>query len=59
MPYAEAVLVVEADVDSQIDELVKAQVSSALSHHIPKDLQDELEGRQMELAEIQRALHNS
>jgi hypothetical protein len=50
---------VEADIERQIDEMLKQQVAENLERHIPKKLQDELAERKRELEEVQRALHNS
>jgi hypothetical protein len=50
---------VEADIETQIDEMVKAQVAENLEQYIPKTLQDELAERKLELEEVHRALHNS
>ena len=49
----------EAEIETQIDEMVKEQVAKNLDQHIPKTLQDELAERKQELEAVQRALHNS
>lgn len=49
----------EAEIETQIDEMLKEQVAENLERHIPKALQDELAERKQELEDVQRALHNS
>jgi len=50
---------VEREIAGQIDDLVKAQVSSCLHDHMPHDLQLEVTERKRELEELNLRLHNS
>ncbi|KIP08676.1 hypothetical protein PHLGIDRAFT_126872 [Phlebiopsis gigantea 11061_1 CR5-6] len=50
---------IEAGVLEQIDEIVKEKVAEELPRMMPKHLQDEVAYHRKQLAEVQRALHNS
>lgn len=50
---------VEAGVMEEIDEAVKEKVAEELPRMMPKYLQDEVANHRKQLAEVQRALHNS
>src|ERR1700720_2761017 len=51
--------IVEVEIETRIEETVKEQVAAKLHEYIPKELQDELAARKLELERVQRALHNS
>ncbi|KAH9915910.1 uncharacterized protein B0H18DRAFT_1039720 [Fomitopsis serialis] len=50
---------VETLVSEMIDELVKEQVELLLPQHVPQALVAELQSHKLELAEVERNLHNS
>jgi hypothetical protein len=52
-------LEVEKEYAEHIDKLVEEQVAACLKTYIPQELQDEVAESKRQLAEIQRALHNS
>ena len=52
-------LQVETGVLEDIDKTVREQVARLLPQHIPQKLQEELRRHQEELAELEKALHNS